>query len=102
MGAEPWDYFVPYETDVQAAIRRLRPREFQGDYSDIAPLSDAELVRCFGTTEPTREMIEDNLADAAEEPNDLYQNISRGQGFYVVAYKSGKPSEIFLGGYTYD
>ena len=47
-------------------------------------------------------MIEDNLANAAEEDDDLYQNINRGQGFYVVVYKNDKPAEIFVGGYTYN
>ncbi len=141
MGAEPWDYFVPYEVDVQAALEKLRQREFQaghyrnysrvkpatisaavenadasgtasildmeriGDkpaYSTIVPLSDAELVRCFGTTKPTREMIEDNMAEAADEENDLYENIGRGHGIYVIAYKDDKPSEIFFGGYSFD
>ena len=29
MGAEPWDYFVPYENDIQAALDKLRQREFR-------------------------------------------------------------------------
>ncbi len=141
MGAEPWDYFVPYEEDVQAALEKLRQREFQAGryrnysetkpatiseavenadasgmasildmervaqeagYSTIVPLSDAELIRCFGTTEPTRQMIEDNLADAADEDDDLYENVGRGQGIYVISYKNNQPSEIFFGGYSYD
>lgn len=102
MASQPWDYFVPYEVDIVAALKKLRPREFLNDYSEIALLTDMELVRCFGTTKPTRKMIENNLADAAEEDDDLYQNIAREQGFYVVVYKGDKPSELFLGGYTHD
>ena len=102
MASTPWDCFAPYEVDVQAALKKLAVREFQGDYEDVNPLSDEELVRCFGTTRPTREMVEDNLANAAEEDEDLYQNIGRGQGFYVVTYKNENPSEIFFGGYAYD
>lgn len=140
MGATPWDYFVPYEEDVNAVLEKLRQREFQAgryqnysgakpktisealenaaesgtasildmeriaqeaDYSAVAPLSDAELIRCFGTTKPTRQMIEDNIAEAYED-NDLYENISRGQGIYVIAYQNNQPSEIFFGGYSYD
>ena len=59
-------------------------------------------MRCFGTIRPTRKMVKDNLADAAEEDDDLYQNISRGQGSYVVTYKNDKPFEIFFCGHTYD
>ena len=102
MSSQPWDYFVPYDADIQVALGKLRPREFQSEYSEITLLPDYELVRCFGTTRPTRKMIEDNLANAAEEDDDLYQNIARGQGFYVVLYKNGEPFEIFFGGYTYD
>ncbi len=29
MGAEAWDYFVPYEANIQAALEKLRQREFR-------------------------------------------------------------------------
>ena len=29
MGAEAWDYFVPYEEDIQQALEKLRLREFR-------------------------------------------------------------------------
>jgi hypothetical protein len=134
MGAEPWDYFVPYEDDIRAALDRLREREFRAgryrhygpeepatieeaveladadgtgsildittvaeepDYCAVAPLSREELVELFGTDRPTRRMIERNVMDA-------YENIERGQGIYVIAYKDDKPSEIFFGGYSFD
>jgi hypothetical protein len=132
MGAEPWDYFVPYEEDIQAALEKLRLREFRAgryrgseedpatieevlenmdedgtgsilditriadepDFCAVAPLPADELVRLFGTNQPTREMIERNL--------DFYEDIDRGQGIYIIAYKDGKPSEIFFGGYSFD
>ncbi len=28
MGGEPWDYFVPYEEDIQAALEKLRSANF--------------------------------------------------------------------------
>jgi hypothetical protein len=132
MGAEPWDYFVPYEKDIQAALDKLRQREFRAgryrgseedpatieeavenmdadgtgsildithiaeepDFCAVAPLSAEELVQLFGTDRPTREMI--------ERSTDLYEDIDRGQGVYIIAYKDGKPSEIFFGGYSFD
>ena len=132
MGAEPWDYFVPYEADVQAALDKLRAREFRAgryrgselepatmeealenmdadgtgsildilqvadepDFCSITPLPRDELVRLFGTDQPTRQQIEANL--------DFYEDIERGQGVYVVVYKDDRPSEIFFGGYSYD
>ncbi|MGI4790646.1 MAG: hypothetical protein ACRYFS_17565 [Janthinobacterium lividum] len=101
MASQPWDYFVPYNADVQIALGNLRPREFQNDDSEMAALSDTELMRSFGTIKPTRRMIEQNMVNA-EEDDDLYQNIARGQGFYVIVYLNDRPSEIFFGGYTYD
>jgi hypothetical protein len=132
MGAEPWDYFVPYEEDVQQALEKLRLREFRAgryrgaeehpatieeafenmeedgtasildithiadepEFFAVAPLPPGELARLFGTDKPTREMIERNM--------DFYEEIDRGQGIYIVAYKDGKPSEIFFGGYSFD
>lgn len=102
MASQPWHYVVPYSENIQEVLARLRPHEYQGDASEIKPLSDLELVRCFGTTKPTREVIDDNLANAAEEDEDLYQNINRGQGVYLIIYKDAKPDGIFFGGYTYD
>lgn len=29
MGAEPWEYVVPYEADLEAALSRLREQEFR-------------------------------------------------------------------------
>lgn len=132
MGAEPWDYFVPYEEDVQKALEKLRLREFRAgryrgaeehpatieeafenmdedgtasildithiadepEFFAVAPLPPSFLLRLFGTPKPTREMIERNM--------DFYEDIDRGQGVYIVAYKDDKPSEIFFGGYSFD
>ncbi len=132
MGAEPWDYYVPFEESVQAALDKLRRREFQAgrfrgselrpatieeamenmdadgtgsildiirvgdepDFCAVVPLSEDELTEYFGTTQPTRQMIQDN--------NDFYENIERGQGIYIVAYQGGKPSELYFAGYSFD
>jgi len=64
------------------------------DYGVISPLSEDDLVELFGTSTPTREMIESN--------EDLFENIDRGQGIYIVAYRDGQPSEIFFAGYSFD
>ena len=38
MGANPYWYFVPYEADVDAALQKLRLREFQaGGYNPVTP-----------------------------------------------------------------
>lgn len=53
-----------------------------------------ELERFFGTGKPTHEMIEEN--------GELFENIDRGQGIYIIAYKNGRPDEIFFAGYSFD
>jgi len=38
MGAEPWEYFVPYQNDVNRALQDLRKREFEaGRYNPVQP-----------------------------------------------------------------
>ncbi len=64
------------------------------DYGAVTPLSDDDLVDLFGTSKPTREMIESN--------EDLFEALERGQGVYIVAYRDDKPSEIFFAGYSFD
>ena len=132
MGAEPWEYFVPYEADIRAALDKLRKREFAAgrfrgsemnpatieeavenmeadgtgsildisqvsdtaDYCAVTPLPLETLVELYGTEQPTREMIEDNM--------DFYEQIERGQGIYIIVHDGGKPTEIFFGGYSFD
>ena len=132
MGAEPWDYFVPYEQDVEVALNKLRQAEFEAgryrgsemnpstieeafanmgadgtgsilditgvselpDFSAVTPLPRETLEELFGTDKPTREMIQTNM--------DFYEDIERGQGVYIIAYKDGRPSEIFFAGYSFD
>ncbi len=132
MGAEPWEYFVPYEPGIQVALDKLRRREFEAgrfrgsemnprtmeeaventgpdgtgsildmtsvsesaDFRAVAPLSKERLMEFFGTETPTHEMIEANM--------EFFDDIERGWGVYIVAYRDGNPSEIFFGGYSFD
>jgi hypothetical protein len=64
------------------------------DFSAVTPVPPDELERLFGTDQPTHEMIEDN--------GELFENIERGQGIYVIAHKNGQPNEIFFAGYSFD
>ena len=64
------------------------------DYGAVTPVSEEDLIGLFGTSTPTREMIESN--------EDLFDAIDRGQGVYIVAYRDGRPSEIFFAGYSFD
>jgi hypothetical protein len=60
----------------------------------VCPLSDERLRELFGTTRPTREMVESD--------GEFYEEIERGQGIYIVVYKDGEPSEYFFAGYSFD
>ena len=64
-------------------------------YGAASRLSDEVLLELYGTTEPTREMVEPDLAFA-----ELMGE--RGQGVYFVLYERGKPRHILFAGYSYD
>lgn len=144
MGGHPWYYFVPFQSDISAALHELRQREFQAgrynpamsfpmdvdasspgaqhasieealDASDadgtrsildmvrvgespalgvVVPLPLEQLEELYGTQQPTRKMIEQNM--------EFLDEIERGEGVYVIVYKDGSASEIFFAGYSYD
>jgi hypothetical protein len=146
MGAVPYSYFVKYRSDIDAALRELREREFRAgryhpvmpfpahaDYPEapapgarhrtirealrasgangtrsildlervskeprlgaVAPLSEEALLDLYGTTRPTREMVEQGA-------NSEY--LERGQGIYLVVYRDDQPDELYFAGLSYD
>jgi hypothetical protein len=147
MGAERFEYFVPYQANLDAALQELRRREFQAgrynpavpfpvypvgprspapgaqhasieeaigaagasgtrsildllyvaeqpEFFAVAPLEAQLLQQAFGTTQPTREMI--------EQDRSFLDDVERGQGVYIVVYKDDRPAEIFFAGYSFD
>jgi len=64
------------------------------DFDAVARLDDDELMEFFGTTRPTATDVEDS--------DELFDQIERGQGVYVVVYENDEPSQIFFAGYSYD
>jgi hypothetical protein len=64
------------------------------DFCVAAPLDEELLSELYGTTEPTRAMIEGNL--------DFLEDLERGHGVYCTLYKNGKPDEILFAGYSFD
>jgi hypothetical protein len=59
----------------------------------VAALPEEVLRALYGTTQPTREMIEQG-ADS--------ECLVRGQGIYIVVYRDGEPAEIYFAGLSYD
>ena len=69
MGGEPWDYFVPYEENIQAALEKLRQREFRaGRYrgSEDTPATMEEAFENMGAS-GTASILDIMFVD--EEPN---------------------------------
>ncbi len=64
------------------------------DYGAVTAMRDNMLQALFGTTHPTRQMVEAN--------HDLWDDLERGQGIYIVLYKDDQPDEIYFAGYSYD
>jgi hypothetical protein len=64
------------------------------DFCVAAPVPDEVLEGLYGTTTPTRQMVEENM--------DFMEDLERGHGVYIILHKNGKPHEIFFGGYSFD
>lgn len=132
MGAEPYQYVVDYEPDIQAVLEKLRAQvfesgEFNGaemnpatpeeavemtecdgtrsildittisetpDFCCAAPYTEDELVGYFGTARPTLE--------TAQQIDDLWNDLERGQARYIVIYDGDKPTKILFMGYSFD
>ena len=76
-------------------LLRVAALQCAPDVTDaVAPLDEGELMEFFGTAEPP--------AKDVEECDDLFEQIERGQGVYVVVYENHKPSQILFAGYSYD
>jgi hypothetical protein len=61
-----------------------------------APLSDGALHELFDTRTPTRDAVEEQIAE-------LLGDVERGQCVYVVVYDDGdymRPSELFFAGFS--
>jgi hypothetical protein len=64
------------------------------EFCAVTPLDEEVLESLYGTTRPTRSMLEANM--------DFFEDVDRGQGVYVIAYCDGKPDEILFAGYSFD
>jgi hypothetical protein len=65
------------------------------DYDVAARIPDSELLNLYGTTKPTREMLESDLGFFSED-------MERGQGVCTIVYKGGQPVEILFAGLSFD
>ena len=64
------------------------------DYGAVTRLNDTTLMSLYGTTRPTREMVEPDC--------EFSEDLERGQGVYIVLYRGDTPTEILFAGYSFD
>jgi hypothetical protein len=132
MGAEPWSYFVDYQTDVEQALQELRAVEFAAGryrYAEEQPQSIEEAIEIadadgtgsildmlavggqpdFGVLAPfTPTELTQYFGSATpsrqaiESTYEHYDNIERGHGRYAVVFDGGQPAELYFAGYSYD
>jgi hypothetical protein len=82
--------------DFHLLIRsRIEAMTNQTRMGDVIPFSSEELVRFFGVEKPTRAEFEPILGE-------IWDQLNRWSGFYVVLYQDGTPHEIAFVGVSGD
>ncbi len=132
MGGEPYDYTVPYEPDIQAALDKLRRRVFESkkfngaELDPPTPEAALELVGEDGTRsildihsisdEPdfccavplSAEQLEQYFGtqqpskEMLQQSNEFWDDLDRGMARYVILFEGGTPKEIYFAGYSFD
>jgi hypothetical protein len=132
MGAEPYYYVVPYQTDVGAALQALRRREFEaGRYNPLMPFPSSHFPlspdprRPAASTAPSRRRsrLRTQTAPCDATPDttlvrwcgtprptraqveadlQFLEDVERGHAVYLVLDDGTTPSEILFAGYSFD
>lgn len=132
MGAEPYQYTVPYEEDIQSALEKLRAEVFaSGQFNgaefnpatpeeavemaeedgtrsilDIMQVSDTPDFCCaapLSSAELHRYFGTDKPTPAhIEQSLDFWEEVQRGQCRYVVLYVADEPKQVYFAGYSFD
>ena len=132
MGADPYQYVVPYQEDIQAALDALRAKVFKsGDYrgSELNPGTPQEALEMtaeegtasildilkvseqpdFCCAAPlTQEELEEYFGtprptvEAIEGNEEFWESLNRGMARYVIIYEGEVPTKIFFAGYSFD
>ncbi len=132
MGAEPYQYTVPYEADIQSALEKLRrsvfeSKKFNGaefnpptpeaafeltdadgtrSILDISRISDRPDFCCAAPMSP--EELERYFGTTkpteakVRESDDFWEDLERGMARYVILYEGDTPSGIYFAGYSFD
>lgn len=86
--------FEDADADGTRSILDLDHFSDEPDFGAITPLSDDALLGLYGTTQPTREMIEKDMG--------FFEDLDRGHGTSIIVFRDGEPDEVFFAGYSYD
>ena len=132
MGAEPYEYTVPYEPDIQAALDKLRTRVFESGRFHGAkskPPTPAAAFEMAGEN-GTRSILDINRVseqpdfccaapltlrelkeyfgtdkptkDLVVKSDDFWDDLERGMARYIILHESNEPHQIFFAGYSFD
>lgn len=125
MSTEPFEYTVPYEPDIQAALDKLRQHAFRAlgvegsidpeklleadSEEDIPPIgyinqiSDSPKLYCASrlTDDELDEYFETltPTLDHLQMSREFWEDIDRGTARYVVLYEGNLPQRICFAGY---
>jgi len=132
LGAEPYEYTVPYEPDIQAALDKLRRRVFESkkfngaeldpptpeaafeladadgtrSILDISRISDRPDFCCaapFSPEELERYFGTQKPTEAiVRKSHDFWEDLERGMARYVILCEDDEPSGIYFAGYSFD
>jgi len=127
MGASGWSYFVPYEADLESALKRLQsevrksgkfykgePEDGTHSILDMSNVSVRAVPRGadpgFGVVAPLSDADLQGLLGTAQptramvkaRAHDLVSIRKRWRGTCVVVYADGEPAEIFFTGFSGD
>jgi hypothetical protein len=132
VGGELYEYTVPYEPDIQAALDKLRQKVFESKEFNGAEFDPPTPEAAFEMTDAdgTRSILD--ITGISDEPEfccacalsadeleqyfgtqkptkamlrecyDLWEDIERGMARYVILYEGDEPKEIYFAGYSFD
>ena len=132
MGAEPYDYVVPYEVDFESALQKLRDEVFDSgafrgaEFGPSSPEEAMAMMEADGTGSildilavgdtpdfcTAAPLTDDELLDYfgtttptrvdINESGNFWEDIERGHCRIVVLHEDGQPAALYFAGYSFD
>jgi hypothetical protein len=132
VGAEPYQYVVPYEPDIEVALDKLRRRVFESKEFNGAELDPPTPEAAFELTgaDGTRSILD--ISRISDQPDfccaapltseeleryfgtqkptevmvrdhgDFWEDLERGMARYVIVFEGEEPKSIYFAGYSFD